>query len=536
MARLGRGLRRALLALLDGMPEDRLTEDMLRHRSYWVWVGEFLHPHEYATRFPGVARAFAVVRKKGPDGAEAPRFSGYYSRLDAATRGGDVGAMVALLLERPGELGRRLDHALRVAQQVAPADPDATRPVVEAFARVAPALTTPLLLTLHALLPTRTHRASRRLFWPKGQVAKGKSLPDERATLTPDAVGPAVRAVEAELLRRFREKKSYPGAIIDAGLRDVIVPFNERTASPAAVALPRGSRVAVPQGKAMRLFLHWCEPEEGGHSTDLDLSVAFYDESWGYRGVCSYYELKYLDGSDEIAVSAGDLRDAPYPDGATEFVDVHREEATLHGVRYAVAVVNSYSGMSFDQLERGFAGLMLRDDVSGAHFDPRTVALRFNLQGANGVFLPFVVDLSDGVLHWLDVYSKGQFELNNVATSNRDITRVCPEMIEYFASGVRASMFDLAALHAASRCERVFVRDGQVRLYARRPGETRGAFFARLKGMDFDALDAPLPGPGDAPALAALLRGDLELPAGSIGYALFRERGGFDLSASDLLA
>jgi hypothetical protein len=85
----------------------------------------------------------------------------------------------------------------------------------------------------------------------------------------------------------------------------------------------------------------------------------------------------------------GDLRDAPWPDGASEFVDVYREQALAAGVRYAVMVVNAYAGMPFSLLERAFAGVMLRDDPDAEHFDPRTVELKFALDGENGIFLPF---------------------------------------------------------------------------------------------------------------------------------------------------
>ncbi|HLT40420.1 MAG TPA: RING finger family 4 domain-containing protein, partial [Enhygromyxa sp.] len=57
MVRLPRPFRRALLEILDGLDRDSLIEDMLRHRSYWVWVGEFLHPGEYENRYPRVAEA-----------------------------------------------------------------------------------------------------------------------------------------------------------------------------------------------------------------------------------------------------------------------------------------------------------------------------------------------------------------------------------------------------------------------------------------------------------------------------------------------
>ena len=212
----------------------------------------------------------------------------------------------------------------------------------------------------------------------------------------------------------------------------------------------------MPVEKTIRLFLHWCQPEKNPHPSDLDLSVALYDEKWRYLGVCSYYQLR-LTAKDGrlIAQSSGDLRDAPWPNGVTEFVDLHSAEALELGTRFAVMVVNNYAGMPFSQLERGFAGLMFRDEPMGHHFDPRTVHLKFALSGENGVFLPLVLDMWEKRLHWLDVQSKGQFEMNNVENSRSAIAKLCPELIEYFSSGVRPSMFDLALLHAAARCKRV---------------------------------------------------------------------------------
>jgi hypothetical protein len=149
-----------------------------------------------------------------------------------------------LLGERPGELGRRLDHALRIAAL----DPDDTAVdrVVSAFTAHVGALATPLLATLRAQLPTRGEKASIRVYWPKGKVARGVSAPDARATLPQRAIEPVVRAATAELLLRFAGKPTFAEAIVDDALATVVAPFNERTASPSAVALPRGSSVRVP--------------------------------------------------------------------------------------------------------------------------------------------------------------------------------------------------------------------------------------------------------------------------------------------------
>lgn len=532
-AKLPRALRRALLEILDGIEPDRLIEDMLRHRSYWVWVGEFLHPHEYQRRYPTAARAFRVVRKKDSEGVAAPRFEGTYARFEAAVGAKDAEAALAVFAGRPGEIARRLDHLLRLSQSGA-----ARQAVSEAFRAKLPALATPLLLTLHSHLPRRSTAAPVRVYWPKTAVALGVSAPDQRPPLEPGIVEPLVQAIAAELIGRFARKPAFDWAVLDAGLRSIIVPFNERTASRSAITLPRGSRLEVPEGKLVRLFLHWCQPEENATSTDLDLSVAFYDESWRYLGLCSYSQLKWTgeDGS-LLAQSAGDLRNAPWPDGATELIDLHTGPAREAGARYAVMVINAYSGMPFSQLARGFAGVMLRDHAEGLHFDPRTVELRFSLQGEHGIYLPLVLDLQTRDLHWLDVHAKGMLEMNNVASSKKAIATVCPALMRYFGSGVRASLFELGALHAAARCRRIFVRaeDG-IHAYLRRPEESGPAFFRRICAGHADEPRARLPQGEPPPGLAVLLRGDLALPAESGVYALIPSQSLPNLSASDLLS
>ena len=530
-AKLSRPLRRALLGTLEGMRPESLTEDMLRHQSYWVWLGEFLHPHEYADKFPNVARAFQIVRGHAPDGTAAPRFQTWYARLEEALSNRDTDRVLSTLVERPGEFARRFDHALRSVS-----DEASRERVLSTFLRKVPDFATPVLLTLRSHLSTRHTKAPVRVYWPKGRIAKGVSSPDDRATLPRSSIEQATSAIEAELLSRFARKQQFAECLIDEELRQVTVPFNERTASRSAVSLPRGSRIPVPVGKAVRLFLHWCQPEQQGRRTDLDLSVGLYDDNWRYIGVCSYYQLKHMGPNNAvIAQSAGDLRDAPWPDGATEFVDVHREEALAAGIRYAVMVVNNYGGMPFSQLERGFAGIMLRDDPTGAHFDPRTVELKFTVEGENGIFLPLVLDLHQNRLHWLDVQSKGQFEMNNVENSNSAITKICPELISYFSSGSRMSMFDLSILHAAARCKRVFLRGVTTAEFVRRPNEEIIAFHRRLMAGAADEPRSRLPEFDGQPLLAMLFRGNIDLPSGSLGYVLFPEKISSSMSASDLI-
>ncbi len=124
---------------------------------------------------------------------------------------------------------------------------------------------------------------------------------------------------------------------------------------------------------------------------------------------------------------------------------------------------------------------------------------------------------------------------NNVETSKAAIAKICPEQMTYFASGNRASMFDLGLLHAAARCQHVFVRGQTVAEFVRRPAEDVTAFHARLVQGESDEPRSIGPR-GAAPVLALLYRGDVDLPEGSSASALFRERVKPSLAASDLLS
>ncbi|HEY1099462.1 MAG TPA: hypothetical protein VGF99_11065, partial [Myxococcota bacterium] len=443
------------------------------------------------------------------------------------TTAGDVDRMLSTLIERPGEFARRVDRALRLCER-----DDDQRRVLRAFVEALPRFATPVLCTLQALLPTRTQPSRHRLVFPKGAVVTGVAIGDRREPLPGSIVGIAVDAIERELLARFKNAGDIDVVVVDEALQSVIVPFNERTAARGAVALTRGSSLAVPPSKTARMFLHWCQPENAGGNTDVDLSVALYDDDWNHVGVCSYYQLSCELQGVRVATSSGDFTDAPWPDGASEFIDIDRAKALAGGARWAVMVATAYSGLPFSALTRAFAGIMLRDDVEGAPFDPRTVQLRFDLQGDNGVYMPLAFDLDDNRLHWLDVYARGALQMNSVASANKDIARIVPRSLAYFGSGVRMSMATLLQLHAAARAERVVVRhvDGSIS-EQHRNGLDDVAFLTLLRS----GRGRPSVVPAKGRALAALVEGDVELPVAAQAWVLLPKTTTSTLAAADLL-
>ncbi|CAN5919018.1 hypothetical protein BH11MYX3_BH11MYX3_28140 [soil metagenome] len=550
---IARPLRRTVLEALDKLPTERLIEDVRRHPGLWKRVGERLHPYEHAKRLPNAALAFAVVRgtdvgrvtfgdtlRTQSDQMASLRIeddrvcvTSWSGVVEDGLRAGDLRAVCEQLSTRPGELLRRADHLLRVTQT---RQPDALggvlRTIQYAFTRGAPGT----LLTLGGQIARRAAPWPRRVFFPRGEVLRAWATPDLRPPLPAAVIGSIVDSVRAELLVRAESRRHYARAVIDRGLADLLVPLNERTASRAKVAWPRGSEVAIPAGEVVRLFLHWEEPP--GTRVDLDLSVALYDREWRHVGTCDYTELV---AGDRAAVHSGDLTSAPPPLGASEFVDLDLGKLRAFGAQHAVMVVFSYNSIPFDKLTFGFAGLMLQPG-EGQPFAPRAVAQRFDLAGRSVVTVPLTIDLQAARVRWLDVHISGRGAMHQVGGYRAALAHLGRNFADLVGTRARPTLWDVASIHAIARANLVYVRErtGAITQYRRRDGESTTTRLARLstEGGDDGKLAAiPL---AEAPTWFAVLRDDLVIPKGSAGYALDRRSLHTDgvsyLAAGDLVS
>jgi hypothetical protein len=487
------------------------------------------------------------------------RYTSWAARLEQALHTGDLPVALGQLEQRPGELLRRLDHVLRevvrrtrepsprAAAQPDPPDasspssPEPDRPrttsspnsaplptapaasspprtpsapplplpaaaelharLLAAVAAALPRVSPAVALTVLAHLRARARKLPRRVFFPRGDVLRAYGVPDRRRPLPADVVAPLVHELERELLRRAGERPGFARAVLDAALVDLMVPFNERTASKSLVAVPRGSSLPVPRGETLRLFVHWMESDQ---RVDLDLSVAFFDAKWRFVGQCDFTELTY---EEESAVHSGDLTSAPPPLGASEFVDLDLDLLEVAGVAHAVAVIFSYNDVTFDLLPDAFAGFMLRTDRDGAHFDARTVEQRFDLQGRCKLAIPLTIDLAARRMRWLDVKLTDHGLYHQVAGYHAALAHLGLDFAAMFGSGARASMWDLACLHAAARAPEVVVRspNAPAETLRRGPDEPVHTFYRRLVSAatrPAASTTAPDLAAADAPAAA----------------------------------
>ncbi|WP_405788422.1 hypothetical protein OG753_12300 [Streptomyces sp. NBC_00029] len=506
---LPRPLRRELLAVLDGLDPALLVEDVLRHEDLWKRAAEILHPFEQHARHPRAALAFAVLRGTDTAGTalgaallataaaypHAVRTDGsrvraatWLARAEEALRGGDPDRALAVLAERPGELVRRLDHLLRLYA----ADTLAPR-VAEVLAERLPKAGPGPLLSALGRLRIRHLPGTRRVFFPRGQVAHSFTVPDDRAPLAEAVTRSVCELFENEVLRRLAAADPCDMAVLDSRLAHLHVPSAERAAAKALVTVPKGSFQALPDGEVLRMFLHWMEPARG--RVDLDLSVVLFDTDWNYVGLCDYTNLVH---GERAVVHSGDLVSAPAPHGASEYVDIDLDALADTGVRFAMPVVFSYNNIPFELLPDAFAGFMALPTRSGrtARYDPRTVRQRYDLVGNSRIHVPLLVDLERRGFLWTDVHLPDDEGYHSVREHQEDLARIGRDLFQYFSTG-RTTLWELAGWHAAARCREVAVLRRTPRpsdpdelwSYRRGSGEDTAAFAARLVGLrDPDAV------------------------------------------------
>ncbi|WP_427891421.1 MXAN_6230/SCO0854 family RING domain-containing protein [Kribbella sp. GL6] len=523
---LPRATRRLLLQRLDRMPVEQLVEDLFRHERAWKRIGENLHPFEFATRYPVAALAFAILRRTDLDlgtavgravAGEAARhplvrvadgrlvLTTFGSRVEGAFTYGRPDQALDLLRQRPGELVRRL---VQLARALPP----------EHHAALVDALTTavsdvsPVVLTA-ALGQVRTPPGDLRLFFPRGGTTRIWTAVDEREPLPADLAAELSGVLTGEMLRRATGLPRWRRAFLDEELTRLAAPGSERGASASLLRMPRGSAAPIPQDELLRLFLHWVEP--AGRRVDLDLSVAVFDDEWGFAGLCDYTRLRF---DEDALVHSGDLTSAPGPGGSTEFVDVDLRAVRRVGGRYLLPVVFSYNDVPFEELERGFAG-MLRQP-SGL-FDPAAVEERFDLAGPAKILLPFGVDLQTKELRWYDVNLSAAGYGHDIARYAGQLGLMAATLEEVHGSGDRVSLWEICCWHAAARTDEIVVRcaDGSVVGYRRGAGEELAAFARRVtarlepdRAWDVDAAAGA--------EFVAVLTGDLEARPGAEVYAL----------------
>jgi len=442
--KLNNSQRRFIMGALETLPQsaEQLAEEMVGYRNRWVRLGEVLHIGQFTSRVPKAAACFNQLRN---DHEAIKTFDSRVAHLfeKKALSSDDAAQLLTLLEQRPGEFARKLDALL--LKKGMP-----VQEVMNRFAAIIPSVTTTTLLTMMAHFKTRGKPAEFRAFLPKGSVAKIHIQEgDSRLPISATHRMMLNNWIPVELMSRFSKKESMGKVFIDEELKNILVPSSQRSAATGLTTLPRGSRVSYDQDKAfLRLFLHWVENKDSG-TVDVDLSTGLYSAEWDLIDQMSWTSMHSFGDSTH----SGDVRSAPAPTGAAEFIDLDLKALRNRGIRYVVMMVYSWTGQKFNEFT-AFAGVMERDKPQhGSHFEAKTVTQKFAVSSESTATAPLMVDLHTGEVIWMDISISNKDGGGRIENSSHRMVATA-KVMEGFQT-TKPSLYDLFELHAIARGQMV---------------------------------------------------------------------------------
>lgn len=427
-----RKIRRILLELLDDC--SCLEEDMYRRKGAFIRLGERLHVGEYAKRYPKAYRAFEKLRN-------GEKIRTYGGTLAFALEQRDIQLVLKLLKERPGEFARKLDVLLRKFAE--------KELVFLAFEQVAEKVATPVLLQVREHFLHRND-GELRVYFPKGKLSQAKCIETPLIKIDDQSCERMVEICEHALLKHFEKESSMGKVYVADTMKNYLVPFNQRSASKSTKVIVPGSHISIGNDtKAIRGFIWWTNDKNGGR-VDIDLSAAFFDESFQCMEHVSYTNLR---SQKFKACHSGDITDGGRENGTgvSEFLDVDIDAVLANGARYIVYQVYCFTNQSFCNLSHVNFGFMERADVnSGEIYEPKTVKQKITITSQSRVSIPVIFDCVEHKMIWCDMnlsIAGCRMGGNNVESNLSGVALACYSMVHMH----KPSIYDLVQLHIKAR-------------------------------------------------------------------------------------
>ena len=422
---LPRKQRRIFTKVLEAVINE---EDIQRHRNKWNRLFHNLHVGEYSQKVADIARKVRSNKKLETTNGKVQEF----------IKDNNIPHAVELLMERPGDFARRLDHLMRICNNIG--REYWIHILVNDFIKVAPQVSTKVLMQLIGHFNAR-NTLTERVVFPKGNVQKAYLLDGNLPKIDDNDLHRLKSGIRNTLIDRFRDFEPLGKVWIEDAMGKCPLPAQQRSASEGKDTVARGTRLPIGDDSTLRLFIYWV-------GQDIDLSVTIHDENFKNLGHVSYTNLRE---SKYGAYHSGDITRAP--NGASEFIDLDINKMLKHGARYVVMSVYVFSGPDFVEHEKCYAGWMTRSEPnSNEIYEPKTVQSKVDLASESRNAIPVVFDLETREAIWTDLSTKMNIRHwgNNVESNKCTIEHVLKSMVSL---GNKPTLLDLFTFHAIGRGE-----------------------------------------------------------------------------------
>lgn len=428
--------RKILTKILESVISE---EDIKRHKNKWNKVFHNLHVGDFSKKVFNIAKKVRSNQTLKSVGSE----------VELLLKQGNFLESSEILKKRPGDFARRLDFILRKSKD------SQKESIIKNFFDVLPDISTKVLLQLTSHLNVRNNLEERVVF-PKGNTQRAQLIPMSGDMIDESYLDLIITSVEEELGKRFSCLGELGKVWIDERLINCPIPSGQRSSSIGLDIVARGTRLPLgyDEKNTLRFFIYWI-------GDDIDLSATLHDEDFKMIERVSYTNLK---SEKYESCHSGDITSAY--NGAAEFIDITIDKAFEYGIRYVVMNVFVYTGPSFKEHEKCYAGWMLREKPkSNEIFEPKTIQQKIDLTSDSRNSIPVVFDLKTKEMIWTDLNVGGRNFVessdfshpwnpygNNVENNKASIEQVLKSIVNV---GNKPNIFNLLSLHAEYRGELV---------------------------------------------------------------------------------
>lgn len=417
--KFNRKQRRIILASLNEL--SNLEAELNTYRGLWLNLGRYIHPGEYAKRYPKTALAFKSLAEDS--------IVSFDSKTEQLFKSGKVKELCDHLSTRPGVFARTLHRVLRTYKN----DFDYA---LNSFQNVAHEVQFKNLLTMISYFKSINHLDERTIVNKKGAVSIVPNL--SKGCFSSNQNKKIVELLEQAAIRSVQNKFNWSGSkvSIDPCLKRILVPLQQRHVVDGLVNLDKGSRIQVDLSKVIRLFIYW---KQTNQRTDLDLSLVGLDKDFNYVEHISYTRL-----SGHGFAHSGDITSAP--NGASEFIDITPSELN-HKIKYVAMQVYKYHGENFDEII-SHAGWMTRSQATSNYksYDPKTVVDKFDVNSRSAYVTPIMVDIDNQEIVLLGLNGQlTNFSYYNVENSAHNIYSILPQIANFV--NTKPTLYDLAKIY-----------------------------------------------------------------------------------------
>lgn len=566
--RLSRKKRRFILACLDAMPGERAIVSMKKDRDLWVHIAQTaLHPSEYAKKYPNAEFLFFVLRKKTKTGARAPKIQTFQTKLQTAFDMKNVENILKLLSVDPMLFAQNIDRTLRMIWNDIECKEYETlyenpavahvrrciknilkltgisageRPLLcmkchmtleRIFLNHVDAIPSTALIKLYHHFELEKNPKKYRIFAPKKTRGKIYEVLERRRPL-PEMALQGIRNVILEaLLKRFQTMQKFTNSIVDSALEDIPVLWKKSENMRLKFQALRSGR--MPIGETIHNFVRmffYRRAKPDGFDGDVDFVALCCDTHGRVAGVCA--NRMDLDASGCWAARhGGHIRNAPWPDGCCEWIDLNLRRLFEKKIRYIVPMIVCGSPIYCDQLESVFSGVQTYPTPVSAQDlpAPETSVAKLALTGPLMCRIPYILDLKNYRLVVADM------RLNDVGIGNLRDLEDSPQMMRTIRCAYEKTTPSCrmpAVMLAAARADVVWVRlasadekTPQYLKFVKKNIETPVCFYERIVQRKFDEKTSSLER-FKRPVLAFLRDDNVEFPENSEVYAARNHRKG----------